>query len=98
MNPKVNWQHWDHLALWPLDAACKIACGENPDAPTFWSHILCDGLYRTEWVDLMQEAAFDIEQGDLQVTEDTWTVNPDQFEAWIKLNHPDLFDNLLKRE
>ena len=30
----VNWNHWGALDLWPLDAACKLISGYNPNEPT----------------------------------------------------------------
>lgn len=45
----------------------------------------------------MQEAACAIEDGDLQATEETWSVTPDQFAEWLEEDYPDLIENL-KRE
>lgn len=30
----VNWNYWGALDLWPLDAACKLISGDNPNEPT----------------------------------------------------------------
>lgn len=79
----VNWDHWGYLYFWPLDAACKIACGFDPDSPTFWSEVVCDYEYRPSWADMMIEAGGAIEREELNVLDRAWAVIPDDFRAWV---------------
>jgi hypothetical protein len=47
----VNWDYWGALDLWPLDAACKLISGDNPNAPTRRGHIENPDIDKgPEWV------------------------------------------------
>lgn len=83
MNTNVNWDFWGGLDLWPLDAACKIACGVDPDTPTYWSQILCHEDERPDWADMMIEAGGQIGIGELEADDRAWSFRPDDFRAWV---------------
>lgn len=79
----VNWAFWGGLDLWPLDAACKIACGVDPESPTYWSQIVCDEGDRPGWADMMIEAGLAIENKKLPAIDRAWSIRPEDFRAWI---------------
>jgi hypothetical protein len=53
----VNWYYWGTLDLWPLDAACKLICGDDPNEQTREGDIENpDPSTRRAWVNLFHKA------------------------------------------
>ena len=79
----VNWNYWRALDLWPLDAACKLISGDNPNEPTRPGDIENpDITNRPEWVNVYHQAVSAIKAGTLRVV--NGEVTPAEFIVWAQ--------------
>ncbi len=79
----VNWNYWGGLDLWPLDAACKLISGDNPNEPTQPGDIENPDIdNRPEWVNVYHQAVSTIKAGNLSVV--NGEVTPAKFIAWVR--------------
>jgi hypothetical protein len=79
----VNWDYWGALDLWPLDAACKLISGDNPNAPTRRGDIENPDIDKgPEWVNVYHQAVSAMKAGNLSVV--NGEVTSAEFIAWAQ--------------
>ena len=79
--PNINWDYWLALDLWPLDAACKLISGDNPNEPTRSEDIENPDINnRPTWVNLYHHAVSAMKVGNL--SEVNGEMTPSAFIAW----------------
>jgi hypothetical protein len=80
---KIGWSHWKELDLWPLAAACKLICGDNPNEPPRPGEIENpDPSTRPVWVNLFHKASAAIMAGKLK--DQAGCVYPAEFIVWAR--------------
>lgn len=85
MNEK-NWNYWLGLSLWPLDAACRLVCGADPNNADLSALNLPDPANRPDWVNLFHQACADDDDA-VKVTPaqgNARGVKPGPFIAWAR--------------
>jgi hypothetical protein len=79
----IDWNYWTTLDLWPVDVACKLVCGINPNERRRREDIENpDTLTRPAWVNLFHKAQAAILSGKLRVQ--AGCVYPAELVVWAQ--------------
>jgi hypothetical protein len=79
----IDWNYWTTLDLWPIDVACKLVCGINPNEPRRREDIENpDTLTRPAWANLFHKTQAAIMSGKLRVQ--AGCVYPAEFVIWAE--------------
>lgn len=79
-----NMAYWFGLPLWPLDAACRLVCGADPNNPDQSPLHLSDPATRPDWVNLFHHATADDEVEIIEGKGGARGVKPAEFLAWAR--------------